>query len=377
MNKSKKLSNILSSLLMAIIALAVGFLCGFTIMDYTHKLSAGGFMSILVMLSGLLLLALAYVLQVIIHEAGHLVFGLISGYEFVSFRIGSFLLGKDPQGKLKLKRYYLAGTAGQCLMGPPDFEEDGYLPVGLYNMGGVLLNAISAMFFFWAYYLSGKTVILPMLFLSLGILGLSQALINALPLELGGIPTDGRNALSLGKDEKALRAFWIQLKINQYSSQGMRYKDMPEDWFSLSGGESSSGPLNAALAVFRANRLMDMQLLDQAKQLISALLEEKAVPGLYQSLLRVDSFYFQALNGQVTPPDKAMGKFMKAMKNYPSVLRSSFAQALAAGDRDKAGELKQRLEALRETYPFPGELESELELVELAEKALASTVSRA
>ena len=152
---------------------------------------------------------------------------------------------------------------------------------------------------------------------------------------------------------------------------------MPEDWFSLSGGESSSGPLNAALAVFRANRLMDMQLLDQAQQLISALLEEKAVPGLYQSLLRVDSFYLQALNGQVTPPDKAMGKFMKAMKNYPSVLRSSFAQALAAGDRDKAGELKQRLEALRETYPFPGELESELELVELAEKALASTVSRA
>ncbi|MEI3101271.1 MAG: hypothetical protein V8T45_05540 [Oscillospiraceae bacterium] len=98
--------------------------------------------------------------------------------------------------------------------GSPDFQEDGYLPVGFYNMGGVLLNAISAMFFFWAYYLSGRTVILPMLFLSLGILGLTQALVNALPLELRGIPTD-RNALSLGKDEKALRAFWIQLKINQ------------------------------------------------------------------------------------------------------------------------------------------------------------------
>ena len=166
MNKKKKLSNILSSCLALLICAAVGFLCGYAIMDYADKLAAGGvFKNLLVLLSGLLLLALAYGIQFIIHEAGHLLFGLISGYEFVSFRIGSFLLIRGSDGKLSMKRYYLAGTAGQCLMAPPDFEEDGYLPVGLYNMGGVLLNAISAMFFFWAYYLSGGTVILPMFFL--------------------------------------------------------------------------------------------------------------------------------------------------------------------------------------------------------------------
>ena len=373
MNKKKKHSNIFSSCLALLICAAVGFLCGYAIMDYADKLAAGGvFKNLLVLLSGLLLLALAYGIQVIIHEAGHLLFGLISGYEFVSFRIGSFLLIRGSDGKLSMKRYYLAGTAGQCLMSPPDFEEDGYLPVGLYNMGGVLLNAISAMFFFWAYYLSGKTVILPMLFLCLGILGLSQALINALPLELGGVPTDGRNALSLGRDERALRAFWIQLKINQCSSQGMRYMDMPEDWFSLSGDEANSGPLNSALAVFRANRFMDMQQFQDAWQLISQLLEETALPGLYQNLLKVDSLYLQALKGQVPQPEKSLEKFMKAMKNYPSVLRSRCALALAAGDGAKARELKQRLEALRQTYPFPGELESELELTALAEKTLAA-----
>ena len=30
-------------------------------------------------------------LQIIIHEAGHLVFGLLTGYKFSSFRIGSFM----------------------------------------------------------------------------------------------------------------------------------------------------------------------------------------------------------------------------------------------------------------------------------------------
>ena len=370
MKKRKKTSNILSSCLVMLLAIASGFFCGYAVIDYADKLSGDTFINLLVLLSGLLLIALAYLIQVLIHEAGHLVFGLISGYEFVSYRIGSFMISKGTDGKLSLKRYYLAGTAGQCLMGPPDFEEDGYLPVGLYNMGGVLLNAISAMFFFWAYYLSGRTVILPMLFLSLGILGLTQALVNALPLELGGIPTDGRNALSLGKDDKALRAFWIQLKINQCSSQGMRYKDMPEDWFNISGDELHSGPLNAALAVFRANRLLDMQLLDDTEQLISRLLEEGGLPGIYQNLLRVDSLYLQAMKGQAKQPDKALEKFMKAMKNSPSVLRSSYALALAHGDSSKAREYRHHLESLRHSYPFPGELESELELVELAENTL-------
>lgn len=372
MNKKKKLSNILSSCLVLLISIVVGFSCGYAIMDYADKFAGGALQHLLVVLSGLLLLVLACGLQVIIHEAGHLVFGLISGYEFVSFRIGSFILLRDAGGKLRLKRYSLAGTAGQCLLAPPDFEEDGYLPVGLYNMGGALLNAVSAMLFFWAYYLSGKTVILPMFFLSLGILGLAQALINALPLELGGVPTDGRNALSLGRDEDALRAFWIQLKINQCSSQGLRYKDMPEDWFSLSGEEGSSGPLVSALAVFRANRLMDMQLPEEAGQLIDRLLEVGAIPGLYLNLLKVDSLYLQALKGQVPQPDKSLAKFMKAMKNYPSVLRSRYALALASGDGEAAREYRQRLEALRETYPFSGELESELELMALAKKSLAA-----
>lgn len=370
MKRNIKFSNMLSSGIAMLLSLATGFLCGFAIMDYTVKLSGGLFQNLLVLLSGLLLLALAYLLQVIIHEAGHLVFGLISGYEFVSFRIGSFMLAKGNDGKLSLKRYFLAGTAGQCLLAPPDFEEDGYLPVGLYNMGGVLLNAISAMFFFWAYYLSGKTVILPMLFLCLGIVGFSQALINGLPLELSGVPTDGRNALSLGKDEQALRAFWIQLKINQLSSLGRRYRDMPEDWFRLSGDETHSGPLTSALAVFRSNRLMDMQLLQEAEQLINRIMEDESLPGLYRSLLRVDSLFLQALKAQAQQPDKSLEKFMKAMKNFPSVLRTRYALALSGNDGQSAASIKARMESLKDSYPFSGELESEQELLELAEKTL-------
>ena len=81
-----------------------------------------------------------YFVQVVVHEAGHLVFGLLTGYQFSSFRIGSFMWVK-LEGKLKLKRYSLAGTGGQCLMAPPEMV-DGKVPYVLYNLGGCLANLI-------------------------------------------------------------------------------------------------------------------------------------------------------------------------------------------------------------------------------------------
>ena len=42
------------------------------------------------------------VLHTIIHEGGHLVFGLLSGYEFLSFRVMSFTIVKKD-GKLAVK----------------------------------------------------------------------------------------------------------------------------------------------------------------------------------------------------------------------------------------------------------------------------------
>ena len=41
-------------------------------------------------------------LQLIIHELGHLIFGLLSGYKFSSFRIFNFMLIKED-GKFKIK----------------------------------------------------------------------------------------------------------------------------------------------------------------------------------------------------------------------------------------------------------------------------------
>ena len=377
--KKEKLFNILYSVLGLLISVSIGFLCGYAILDYVDKLGSGLSLPLylLALLAGLLALALAVALQIIIHEGGHLIFGLISGYSFVSFRVGSLMLLKGEDGRLSFKRYSLAGTAGQCLMAPPDIEEDGYLPVGLYNMGGAMLNAITALLFFWAYYLSSRSVILPMFFLCLGIVGLGLALMNALPMKLSGICNDGYNALTLGKDEEALNSLWKQLKMNQYMSLGYRLKEMPEQWFSLSDGEQGNNVLTASTAVFRANRLLDRQRLEEAEQAVDFLLANPGnVLGLYLSLLKCDKLYLRAIKGDAQTPDRALEKFMDKMKAYPAVLRTRYALSLAQGEGRKAEEYKQCFQALGKDYPYPGELKSEQELMELAESSLASLPSQ-
>ena len=87
-------------------------------------------------------LILAVFVQIILHEGGHLIFGLATGYRFVSFRVGSLTLIKE-KGKFRFKRFSISGTGGQCLLSPPDkpYEQ---LPYFWYNAGGVLMNLLTA-----------------------------------------------------------------------------------------------------------------------------------------------------------------------------------------------------------------------------------------
>ena len=93
-------------------------------------------------LLSLISLILAIFLQVILHEGGHLLLGFVTGYRFVSFRIGNLTLIKE-EGKFRFKRFSISGTGGQCLLSPPDgpYEQ---MPYFWYNAGGVLMNLLTA-----------------------------------------------------------------------------------------------------------------------------------------------------------------------------------------------------------------------------------------
>ena len=352
----------------------VGVLCGILLTSDGDGFSDQTSLTQTLLAFGLrfLCLLVAFYLQIIIHEAGHLLFGLQTGYRFVSFRVGSFLWTK-VDGKLRLKRYALAGTGGQCLMAPPDLQ-DGKIPLVLYNLGGCLLNLAASLLFLLAYCLCPNVPFVSSLLLMLCLVGVAFALVNGIPLQLGRVDNDGRNALSLGKNPAAVYGFWMQLKCVEEMDKGVRLKDMPAEWFTFPAETDLPNSMVAAQAVFACNRLMDACRFAEADALMAHLLAvNSGISGLHRGLLVCDRITVELLgdcrpeviDGMLT---KEVKKLMKAMKTFPSVCRTEYALALLhRKDLPKAAKWAKAFEKLAPSYPYPQEIEAERALMELAQ----------
>lgn len=313
-------------------------------------------------------------LQTVIHELGHLLFGLATGYKFSSFRIGGVIFVKD-NGKLRVKRFSLAGTAGQCLMVPPDMK-DGAVPYVMYNLGGSVMNL----------FVGAVTLILCFIFSDIqllsAVLGINSsvafgvALTNGLPLKLGLVNNDGYNAFSLGKNKAALRAFWLQLKINDLISKGIRVKDMPAEWFELPSKDTMKNSMIATVSVFRCNKLIDEHKFGEAAETIENLISsDAAIIGVHRNLLICDLLFCE-LTGQNSREkikrmlDRTQKKFMASMPKNLSIIRTWYAYyLLCENDVAKAEKYKNDFEKSARTYPYASEIESERELMMIADEA--------
>lgn len=368
--KKEKKKNRLQSVVMFLAFALLGGVCGLAMAPILDSLNLpGGIVMIMAVL--MVTVFLAVTVQIIIHEAGHLVFGLLTGYKFSSFRIFSFMWIRQ-EGKIRFKRFSLTGTGGQCLLAPPPMV-NGSFPVALYNLGGPLFNAISAVLFFVGALLGRNHPVVYASCTVLAITGLVLALTNGIPMRSGTVDNDGRNALSLRKNPEALRAFWIQMKISEQTAKGVRLKDMPEEWFQVPADDRLDNSMISALGVFAANRLMDEHRLEEADQLMAHLLD--AAPGMiemYRFLLINDRIYCELLGenrrdvieGFLT---KKQCKLTKAMGNSPTVIRTQYACALLSEHNEKQAEaIKQQFRKLEKTYPYSTDLEAERELMELA-----------
>ncbi len=368
MKKEKKKQSA-KSFIMIIFFMLIGFFCGILMAEYAFTKEEP-------LLRFLMLAAAMYIsmfLQIIIHEGGHLVFGLLTGYKFVSFRIGSITLIKI-NGKLKLKKFSMAGTGGQCLLSPPEMK-NGKIPYVLYNLGGSILNLISALVFTVLGVALKNIEVVNIICFMMAIIGVAFALMNGIPMRLGAVDNDGYNTLSMSKDSKALRSLWIQMKASENTANGVRLKDMPAEWFILPEKEDMKNSMTAVLGVFACNRLLDELKLDEAEELIKEILSsENAAVDVYKNLLKCDLAFCEMVKEVPDTEtvesilDKPLKNFMKSMKNYPSVLRTEYTYTLLIKkDIPTALKLKAQFEKMSKTHPYISDIESETELIQIAE----------
>ena len=352
--------------------LVIGGVCGWFFGYYLGEtVSAGAGLGETLMSVGILLLGFYVMLylQIVVHEAGHLVFGLLTGYRFSLFRIGSLTFLRDPvSGNIRVKRMQLAGTGGQCLLVPPQ-PVDGKIPFALYHLGGSLMNLIASAVFFALYQICRPIPTLSLIMLVGVIVGIAFAIMNGIPMRLGAIDNDGYNLYAQTKSQAAMEAMRIQLLIAEASARGVRLRDMPGEWFVIPDGASLENSMVAVISVFACNRLMDEGKYDEAEEAIRSLCAAKTgMVGVHRSLLICDRLTCLLLRGDTAAAEQCLTKqllsFMKAMKNNPTILRCQYAVArLLKQDDGEAQAVMKRFELCAKTHPFVSDIESEREIL--------------
>lgn len=258
-------------------------------------------------------------------------------------------------------------------MGPPDLQ-DGKIPVILYNLGGALMNMITALIFFCLYCIVPDSFYFSIMMLMLAIIGVGIAVMNGVPLKLGMVNNDGYNAYELSKGGMPLRAFWLQLKVNEQLARGIRLKDMPEEWFSIPSDDEMQNGMIAVKGVLVCNRLVDRQDFEEADKLMQHFLEiDSGIVGLHRCLLVCDRMYCGLISGRKENVEALLTKeqknLMKSMKKSPSVLRTEYTYALLGkNDVSKAEKIKALFETCAKTYPYQIEVDAERGLMCIADR---------
>lgn len=347
MKKSKQV-------LFAALGVLIGGVAGAVLAKHADGLSD-------LLLSFVFLLAAVYA-QLILHEAGHLIAGLLTGYRFVSFRIGSLMLLR-AQGRFRLAHFKLAGTGGQCLMAPPPLKGDDYSNT-VYHFGGVAMNllwaALAALMLFTRGYHPWW----------LGTLaaGLIMAVTNGIPLKLSGVDNDGRNAVRSLREPDVRMGFYRQLQVNAALSEGKRLREMPEEWFDCAPGQEYER------GFLRFQWMLDREEYDRAREYGQALLKADQ-PGVNKALLESDLRCLALLRGDApAAPSALLTQFFKAMANYPGILRAKYIFALLQeDDREKANTYQKRFDQVMKTYPYPSDVQTDIALMRLAARKHDST----
>ena len=316
----------------------------------------------------LIAVLLAFILHIILHEGGHLVAGLLTGYRFVSFRFLNFtLINRD--GRLQWRNFELAGTGGQCLMAPPDkpLEE---IDTRWYNAGGVLANiliVLLSLVLVWAFDLPHW---LNELLVIMAFIGIVTALTNGIPMKLGGVANDGYNLLQMEKDLPGKQSFCNILDINARSQEGETYSEMPERLFALPQPIDWKNSMHVGSVLSAATRLLALHQWEDAYQLLTEALNHKnEYMVLYQ--LETENMMIQTciLSGR---DDEARLHYTQEVQKHISQHAStqsdkqltSMAVALVLdNDRPKAEALLQNLEANRDKFIHQSDVAMSLDLM--------------
>lgn len=371
-NKKRKINN-LGNIVSVLLCTGIGAIFGYTGGDIIgDSMAMGNNLGTKLIILGAVIFSfvIALYIQIIVHEGGHYIFGKLTGYSFSSFRIGSMMFIKED-GRIKRKKFTIMGTGGQCLMSPPQWEDEKY-PYVLYNLGGSIANIVFGLVVYALYKVLPMIPVFSTFLYAIFVLGILFAVINAVPMKAGGIANDGYNMVSIKKNNDSRRAFWLQLHINSLIAKGVRIKEMPEEWFKMPAEESLEIAAVSGMAIFSCSYYHDKHEFNKALEISEYLLNN--VPTLlevYKNELRCEMLFYEII-GECRQEiidsiyTTNLKKYIKATSSYISRKRLLYAYEMLVTKNAKEAEKKLAdFETVAKTYPYRSEVESEREILEI------------
>ncbi len=345
------------------IYLLMGAFVGLTIAVKYDLSDFGMSQALKLWLALILLFYPAMLIQLIVHEGGHLFFGLLSGYKFLSFRIFSTIWVKQD-GRIVKRKYSIPGTAGQCLLYPCEYNNGDY-PYFLYNLGGGLMNIIvSIILLFIADAMTDKGLL--WLFLIFTVYyGFALAALNLIPMRMNGVSNDGKNLCSLKKDAGARKALWCQLFINACTTDGAKYSDL-EQWLYDTDGIDFRDPLGTYIYAVNATVCIENGEFEKAYEIFELLLSDPVVAASPSGLgAAIERAYLMILFGMDKEEVQAavtgrIRKYIKASAVMPFAKRFEYAYELYINNNIYEAEKKEaEFEKSLELYPNRGSIFNE------------------
>lgn len=251
MKKYKGLIILISLILFVILSYIGLFIIAFN--DETNL-----FLAILYQVIGLII---TFPVFVAVHEAGHMVFGLISGYSLLSYKVGPFEWYKSDD-KIKFRILPLnAIVLGQCLMSPPKPKKKIKPKFHLYNAGGLIFSYLMDIIVIVLFIL---LINYDICFMFIPIISISLFLtINNSIYQPGGI-NDVCNYVLVKNNPKYIDSILYQLEMITNITNGKRYgaKTLYTPYY-----EEKLNHISLAVVQFRFYQLIDKDDFEEAKKL--------------------------------------------------------------------------------------------------------------
>ena len=320
----------------------------------------------------------AFILHhIIIHESGHLVAGLLTGFRFVSFRIFTLtLIRKDD--RYQWRNFSLGGSWGQCQMAPPQrpLEE---IDTRWYNLGGVLANIVVSTLALVLLLCSCSCSCCASTFpplakaflITLTSFGYLLAFINGYPDNWNGVNNDGYNLLYLEKTPDDKRRFCQILEANANIQNGMQPKEMPDEMFPVEEHINWQEGLQVNWQLMVVARLENQHRWEEAYALLQeGLAQRQHMATIFQKELTLEMVFVCLVTGRIEEArqlytERLRRYVKKFMKSHSNKQRIYFATTLLLdGNREEAFWQLKVLKANRANYLLQGFVDMDIELMQ-------------